>query len=336
MSTNANERFLVSFLKDYCTKHGLKLNSMCDGWFFELKNGAASHLVFGYDLGLNPSSTHQVCRDKAATFELLRNNEVAAVFHRVFFHPNHPGYDRTRGNWRELLQLMSQFGNDVVLKPNEGTAGRDVVRVQDPESLERTFQSLSAVHESVAVSPYLEIVDEIRVYMLDDQAMFMAKKNRPSVTGDGLKTITELAEDQHGPELVRNLISRSKDSLMAEHPNQILPAGEIVDLTWKHNLGLGAQPIVVAMTDFPEEVALSQNAAKALNLKIGSVDIVRCTDGSLHVLEVNSGMMLERLSKSGAKGLMLAHGIYDRAMRMILEHSKPDDLSVNLIMSEAS
>jgi hypothetical protein len=38
---------------------------------------------------------------------------------------------------------------------------------------------------SLAISPYVDIEDEVRVVLVDDLPLVVYSKNRPSITGDG-------------------------------------------------------------------------------------------------------------------------------------------------------
>ena len=45
----------------------------------------------------------------------------------------------------------------------------------------------------LAVSPYLEIEDEVRVVLIDHHPVVVYGKDRPAVTGDGKHSLLELA-----------------------------------------------------------------------------------------------------------------------------------------------
>jgi glutathione synthase/RimK-type ligase-like ATP-grasp enzyme len=69
-------------------------------------------------------------------------------------------------------------------------------------------------------------------------------------------------------------------------------------LNWRHNLDSGAQPVVLERGAIREAcVEIAVNAAKAVGIRFGSIDVVQ-VDGAWRVLEINSGVMMEALGKS--------------------------------------
>jgi glutathione synthase/RimK-type ligase-like ATP-grasp enzyme len=58
---------------------------------------------------------------------------------------------------------------------------------------------------------------------------------------------------------------------------------------------------------------LATKATKALNVKFVSVDIARI-DNQLKIIEINSGVMLERFSQQSTANYQLAKNIYKRVI----------------------
>jgi glutathione synthase/RimK-type ligase-like ATP-grasp enzyme len=68
-----------------------------------------------------------------------------------------------------------------------------------------------------------------------------------------------------------------------------------------------------------EHVGLARAAAAAMNLRFGSVDVVRDEAGKLRILEVNSGVMMEFLARALPEGEALARRVYGAALRAMGE-----------------
>ena len=79
-----------------------------------------------------------------------------------------------------MLGLLAQHPNGVVAKPNEGTSGRFVFRANSEAELEHAAQEIFASHLSLAISPYVEIEQEVRVILLDDDPLVVYRKERVS------------------------------------------------------------------------------------------------------------------------------------------------------------
>lgn len=83
---------------------------------------------------------------------------------------------------------------------------------------------------------------------------------------------------------------------------------------WRHNLGLGAEPII---TEDPKLCSvlseLAIKACDAVNGKFVSVDIVE-VGGEYLVLEINSGVMMEHFASKCAENYKIAEKIYGEAV----------------------
>jgi glutathione synthase/RimK-type ligase-like ATP-grasp enzyme len=82
-------------------------------------------------------------------------------------------------------------------------------------------------------------------------------------------------------------------------------------LDWRHNLDLGAQPVLVEAGATREAcVEIAARAAQAIGLRFGSIDVVR-VGGAWKVLEVNSGVKMEALGRLHPE---LVHAAYHAAL----------------------
>jgi len=80
---------------------------------------------------------------------------------------------------------------------------------------------------------------------------------------------------------------------------------------WRHNLDFGARPILLEQGDArAASVAIAIEAAKAIDIRFASIDVVR-VGGRWQVLEINSGMMMEALGRFYPE---LVHAIYATAL----------------------
>jgi len=92
-----------------------------------------------------------------------------------------------------MLDLLKQNPQGIVVKPNEGTGGISVFKVRTEPELEVAANEIFSSERSLAISPYVEIDDEIRVILIDYRPIVVFSKNRLSVVGDGKRSVLELA-----------------------------------------------------------------------------------------------------------------------------------------------
>ncbi|WP_083514051.1 ATP-grasp domain-containing protein [Bradyrhizobium manausense] len=89
---------------------------------------------------------------------------------------------------------------------------------------------------------------------------------------------------------------------------------------WRHNLDAGAKPVLLADGAVRTAcVKLAVDAARAIGIRFASIDVVR-VDGAWKVLEINSGVMMEALSKLHPE---LVQATYDTALDRVFGDASP-------------
>jgi glutathione synthase/RimK-type ligase-like ATP-grasp enzyme len=313
------ERELVRVIRDVCTDLGLLVTPLGEGWILRISRSDGSPVghIHGYSFDLNPAATHAIACDKAATCEVLRATGVPTIEHRLILHPDMARYVPHRGTWESLLAAWREWNCDAVVKDNAGTGGRGVSRCRTLVQLEQAVYRIFTQTQSIAISPFIDIEQELRFVMLDGKCEAMYEKVRAGVMGDGSATLLELM-GRHGSirgaalgAFLENLDEADRAQL-ARVPAQ----GEQCLLNWRHNLGQGATARFVSHAEpgVAEALAVAKRAASALHLRFGSVDVVRARGAGPRVLEANSGVMMEFLARSLPTGKQLARTVYRNAI----------------------
>jgi glutathione synthase/RimK-type ligase-like ATP-grasp enzyme len=292
-----SQRTFVDAIGKYCAAHGIGIEVRAQGWLIIMQRGARRHLAFGYDVGLNSAVAHRIANDKAATAEVLQACGVACVPHTLFLNPKMNKYIPPQRSWETMLALLRQNPNGIVVKPNEGTSGESVFRVSTEPDLELAVHRIFSSSLGLAVSPYLNIENEVRVVLIDDHPLVVYSKDRPSIVGDGKQTLLELALAATPAELRSTVLSRLVGDLDRAALDEIPPPGRRQVLSWRHNLDSGARPALLEQGKLREScIEIAVQAAKAIGIRFASVDVVQA-DGAWKILEINSGVMMEALGK---------------------------------------
>ncbi|WP_050403814.1 ATP-grasp domain-containing protein [Bradyrhizobium embrapense] len=302
-----SQRIFLETIKRYCLARSIAVEVRSGGWLVIMTKGDARRLAIGYDIGLNSAVAHQVANDKSACAEVLASAGVSAVPHTLFLgsklSKHIPGSDSRVA----MQRLLDEHPHGLVVKPNEGTSAELVFRVTTPAQLETAVARILAAHPSLAISPYVDIKDEVRVVLLDDRALIVYGKTRPSVIGDGVHSLRALAEAAATAEQLKAL----SEDFDAAAFDVIPAAGERLLLNWRHNLDAGAEPVLLTDAATREVcVALAIKAAQAVGIRFASIDVVR-VDGAWQVLEVNSGVKMEAL---GHRHPALVEAAYSAAL----------------------
>src|SRR3569833_528446 len=184
------QRVLVDVVTRYCVARCIDLDVRAEGWLLVMGRLPRRHLILGYDFGLNSAVAHRVASDKAATSEVLSLSGVACVPHACFTAPILSG--ASEPPWAAMLEMLRICPDGLVVKPNEGTSGRSVTHVANRPALEDAVNAIFATNANVALSPFLMIADELRVVLLDGAPLIVYRKQRPTVTGDGMRSLCVL------------------------------------------------------------------------------------------------------------------------------------------------
>ncbi|WP_338830315.1 RimK-like protein [Bradyrhizobium sp. 27S5] len=305
-----SQRIFLETIKKYCLARGIAVEVRSSGWLVIMTRGSERRLVIGYDIGLNSAVAHQVANDKSACAEVLASAGVSAIPHTLVLGAKLSKHIPGSDSLEAMQRLLDEHPRGLVVKPNEGTSGELVFRVTTRGQLETAVARILAAHPSLAISPYGEIEDEVRVVLLDDRALIVYGKTRPSVIGDGVHSLRALAQATATAEQLETIT----EDFDAAALDAIPPAGERRLLNWRHNLDAGAEPVLLTDDATLEAcVALAIKAAQAVGIRFASIDVVRI-DGAWQILEVNSGVKMEAL---GRRHPALVEAAYSAALDQV-------------------
>lgn len=309
------ERAFVSAVKRYCASHGIGVELKADGWLISMKRGSTRRFAFGYDLGLNSAVAHRIANDKAATADVLELCGIPCIPHTAFLSPAMYRYIVPSGAWTAMLGLLKQNPQGLVVKPNEGTGGISVFKVRTEPELEIAAHEIFSSEKSLAISPYVEIADEVRVILIDYRPIVVFSKNRLSVTGDGKRSVLELAIATIPAERLSSVLSGLSGEIGKASLDEVPAAGRRHALNWRHNLGAGAQAVVLDQSEARAAacIEIAVAAARAIEIRFGSIDVVS-VNGTWKVLEINSGVMMEALNRSHPE---LVDAAYSTALDLV-------------------
>jgi glutathione synthase/RimK-type ligase-like ATP-grasp enzyme len=305
------QRIFVDAITQYCLARNITVEVRSEGWLIVMGRGERRHLAFAYDVGLNSAVAHQIANDKAAAAEVLQCSAVPCIPHTLFLGPKLAAYTRAADSWETMLRLLAEHSAGLVVKPNEGTSGDGVFRVTTKAALELAVGRILGSYPSLAISPYVEIEDEVRVVLVDDLPVVVYSKERPFVIGDGRHSLLELALAATPARRRSTMLPGLIAEIGRTELDAIVPMGERRILNWRHNLDCGARPVL--LNEGEDRLAcidIAIKAARAIGIRFGSIDVVR-SDRAWRILEVNAGVKMEALGRSHPE---LAYAAYQAAL----------------------
>ena len=307
-------RQMVKIIREICSEHGIAFRSYSHEWILQLSAGQRMMLIYGYKFPNNNAAIEQICNDKAALSDLLTEHGIPHIPHHLFLSPSQTQYIGEYGDWAEMRALLGKYGK-IVCKTNSGTGGNGVFKASTPKELEFAAYTVFSKSRAMSVSPFREIRSEYRVIIVNSGVGVIYEKKRPAVTGNGIDSIRRLIDLDDALREVE--IDGELDTSRVPAP------GETVEVSWKHNLGQGAHPVSVTDPEKQERLSkLAASCAALLGAEFMSIDIVEDECG-LEVLEINSGVMMENLAKSGPQNYATAKRVYEKAVLRYLGMDLP-------------
>lgn len=301
----STKRQIAKIIEEVCEEYDIKLQTFSYDWVSKLEYQGQTMFIYGYKFPHNNAAVENICNDKAALSAILDSYGIPNIPHHFFISPNNKTYIPETGSWKEMSELLDKYG-EIVCKANAGTGGRNMFRVDNQRDLELAIHEIFMKSKTLSIAPYKNIGAEYRVIVSDSKVGVIYEKKRPFVIGNGIDTVEILIERDislREVELDRNL-----------DLNYIPELNEKVEVSWKHNLRQGSKPFVLTDENLKYRLSsLALTCAKLLDIDFVSIDIVNDEDG-LEILEINSGVMLERFAKSSAENYAIAKEIYKKAI----------------------
>lgn len=302
-------------IDELCSEKDIKQKYLSYGWIRQLKKNNKTHYIMNYQFDLNSSISFNIANDKFATFEVLKSNNVPVIEHKMIFNPQTRSHYYTKKFIEEAKVLLKENNNKIVIKANNSCQGKDVYYCSTEDDIEKIVKKLfNEKNDTLSACPFLNIDFEYRVVYLCGEILFVYKKRKPYVIGDGKKNLDELIKEKKKKYPNITLI-RDLDL------NYIPRENEEVIISWKHNLSGGAEPILIDKTDEYQakikEIAL--NAGNALNIDFATIDIALTDKKEIFVMEANASVCMNKFSEIIPGGYEIAKNIYSRAIDKMFE-----------------
>jgi len=253
----------------------------------------------------NNATAATLASDKYFTNRILEDAGVATLGGEYFFLHERRRSHRAPGHEREdAFAHLRQLGGTAFAKPLLGSRG-DFAKIIGGEALLAGYlDEVSQYYDSILIQP-VATGNEYRIFLLDDEVVYCARKYPPFVSGDGVRSIGELliAHDEALRSRGLSPVSATPDAAL----DIVLPKGERWSIPGRMNLSAGGTMMLEAP---PSDAApvLASKAARALGLRVAAVDMFTGIGGepdAMRVIEVNSNPSIRLLEESGRSDLIL-------------------------------
>ena len=253
----------------------------------------------------NNATASTLASDKYFTSRILHEAGIPALGGEYFFlHERYRAHRPTGHERSDAIACFERLGGSAFLKPLTGSRGDFAQAVHGEAALVRYLDEVTKYYDAVLIQPIVEGI-EYRVFLLDDDALYCARKYPPSVTGNGVHSLRELLAAHNDALRARGL---SPASMPEDSSLDAVPAkGERRSIPGRMNLSAGG---AMVMADAPsgQAVTLARRAARALGLRVAAVDLFVDIDGkpdAIEIIEVNSNPSIRLLEDSSRGDLIL-------------------------------
>ena len=255
----------------------------------------------------NNATASSLATDKYFANTILESAGVPTLGGEYFFlHERHRAL-RAAGHERDAaLEYFRTLGATAFAKPLAGSRGDFAQAIYDEASLLRYLDEVSRYYDSILIQPLAAGI-ESRIFVLDDEVLYAARKYPPAVFGDGVRPIRDLLA-AHDAALLSHGLSPAAVTMDRDLSLEVvLPKGARWDIPGRMNLSAGGAMVLEAPRS-KAALAQARKAVRALGLCVAAVDLFTDIGGdpdAIRVIEVNSSPSIRLLEQSNRGDLIL-------------------------------
>ena len=253
----------------------------------------------------NSATASTLASDKYFTNRILEDAGVATLGGEYFFlHDRHRAH-RPPGHEREdALDYLRRLGGTAFAKPLQGSRGDFALAIHGEAALARYLDEVLPYYDAVLIQPVVS-GEEYRIFLLDDEVVYSARKYPPHLVGDGKRAIRDLLAAHDEGLRSRGLSPASVDRDAAL--DVVLAKGARWEIPGRMNLSAGGTMALEASRS-PAVLTLAKKAVRALGLRVAAVDLFTEIGGDpkmMAVIEVNANPSIRLLEQSDRADLIL-------------------------------
>jgi glutathione synthase/RimK-type ligase-like ATP-grasp enzyme len=256
----------------------------------------------------NSATASTLATDKYFANTILERAGIPTLGGEYFFLHERYHAHRARGHERsDAVDYFRTLGGAAFVKPLTGSRGDFAQAIDDEASLDSYLDEVLRYYDSVLMQPVFD-GQEYRIFLLDDDVVYSARKHAPAVVGDGVRSIRDLLADHDAALRARGI---SVTALAMHHdrpPDAVLAKGERWAFPGRTNLSAGGTMAFEAPAAERAAFALARQARSALGLRVAAVDLFTDIGGdpeAIRLIEVNANPSIRFLEASDRPDVIL-------------------------------
>lgn len=256
----------------------------------------------------NSATASSLATDKYFANLILGRSGIPTLGGEYFFlHDRHRAHRAAGHERRDALEYFRTLNGAAFVKPLTGSRGDFAQAIRDEASLASYLDEVSRYYDGVLMQPVFS-GHEYRIFLLDDEVVYSARKHEPALVGDGIRTIGGLLAEFDAALHARGVSSVAMAASHGASPDAVLPKGERWAISGRMNLSAGATMVLETPRAEREAFALARQARSALGLRVAAVDLFTDIGGdgeAIRLIEVNSNPSIRFLEDCGRPDLIL-------------------------------
>jgi cyanophycin synthetase len=253
--------------------------------------GSKQRRIQAAEIDSTSAIAESIAQDKELTKELLRAAGVPVPIGRVISGDSDAG-------WQAALEI----GLPVVTKPFDGNQGKGVtVGIVSRDHFDIAFTAAKEISRHVMVEKFIT-GNDFRLLVVGDKLVAAARREPPTVIGDGVHTVRQLVEIEnqnprrgsgHATSLTKirfDEIAHARLAVQGYTADTVLAKGARAVLRNNANLSTGGTATDVTDDVHPEVAARAIAAAQMVGIDIAGVDVV-CENIGLPLEKQGGGMV---------------------------------------------
>jgi hypothetical protein len=254
----------------------------------------------------NNATASTLASDKYFTNVILKRAGIPTLGGEYFFLHQRYRAHRPPGHERDdALGYFGKLGKSAFVKPLLGSRGDFAQALHGEAALIQYFDEVARTYDSILIQRIVSGI-EYRIFVLDNEVVYSARKYPPFVLGDGVRAIRDLLAAHN-----ETLRSHGLSPAAVGHDaslDLVLPKGERWEIPGRMNLSAGGMMVLDAPASEDAVCTLAKKAARTLGLRVAAIDMFTELDGNpraMAIIEVNSNPSIRLLEHSGRDDLIL-------------------------------
>jgi hypothetical protein len=255
----------------------------------------------------NNSTAATLASDKYFANRILEDAGVVTLGGEYFFLNTRHRAHRPGGHEREdAFEYLKRLNSFAFVKPLTGSRGDYAQTMRSEAEFDRYLGEVAPYYDSVLMQPVASGL-EYRIFLLDDEVVYSARKFPPHLTGDGVRSVRDLLDAHNAALKVRGLSEIDSAAIPKGFLDNVLPAGAHREITGRMNLSVGGS-MAFETPRSSAASAMAKKAVQALGLRAAAVDLfadVGGEAGATAIIEVNSNPSIRLLEELERPDLIL-------------------------------